>query len=76
MQQVEIRVKGVIDKHWSEWLGGLAIRHDSSGGTVITGQVADPAALYGIIGRLRDLGLQLCWLNCKDLCEHEVDKTV
>jgi hypothetical protein len=63
MQQVEIRVKGQIDQCWSEWLDGLAITHTTEGETVLVGSVVDQAALYGLIARLRDLGLPLVSLN-------------
>ncbi|MFC1879459.1 hypothetical protein ACFLZW_06055 [Chloroflexota bacterium] len=69
MQQVEIRVKGVIDEHWSEWFNGLALHYDQAGETLLSGQVPDSAALYGIISRLRDLGLPLCSLNCIDIVD-------
>jgi hypothetical protein len=59
MQQVEIRVKGQIDQRWSEWLEGLTITHTMEGETVLTGGVVDQSALYGLIARLRDLGLPL-----------------
>ena len=63
MQQVEIRVKGQIDERWSEWLDGLAIIHTTEGETVLTGDVIDQSALYGLIARLRDLGLPLLSVN-------------
>lgn len=59
MHQVEFRVKGHIDKRWSEWLEGLTITHTEEGETVLTGTVVDQAALFGLIARLRDLGLPL-----------------
>jgi hypothetical protein len=59
MQQVEIRVKGQIDRDWSDWMSGLAIAHTGQGETVLTGSVRDQAALYGLLNRLSDLGLQL-----------------
>jgi hypothetical protein len=59
MLQVEIRIKGHISQEWSEWLGGLAIGHSDPEATVLSGLVPDQAALYGIISRLRDLGLEL-----------------
>ena len=59
MQQVEIRVKGQIDQHWSDWFEGLAITHTEEGETVLTGPVVDEAAMYGLLSKLRDLGLQL-----------------
>ena len=63
MQQVEIRVKGQIDERWSEWLEGLTITHTEDGETVLSGSVIDQSALYGVIGRLRDLGLPLLSVN-------------
>jgi hypothetical protein len=59
MQQVEIRVKGRIDKQWSDWFSGLTISHTDGDETILAGSIADQAALYGLIARLRDLGLPL-----------------
>jgi hypothetical protein len=59
MQNVEIRVQGQIDRHWSDWLGGLTITHTDQNETVLTGPVVDQAALYGLLAKLRDLGLPL-----------------
>ncbi len=59
MRTVEIRVKGRIGEHWSDWFGGLTIMHTEQDETLLTGAVVDQAALYGLIGRLRDLGLPL-----------------
>ena len=59
MQQIEIRVKGQIDEHWSDWFEGLTITHTGQGETVLNGSIADQAALYGLLSKLRDLGLQL-----------------
>ena len=59
MQNVEIRVKGKIDPNWSEWLEGLEIIHESEEQTLLTGQIVDQATLYGILKKLRDLGLKL-----------------
>jgi hypothetical protein len=59
MQRVEIRVKGHIDERWSDWLDGLTIGHVEPNETVLTGPVEDQAALYGLIAKVRDLGLPL-----------------
>ena len=59
MQQMEIRIKGQIDKSWSDWLGELSVNYTENGETVLTGQVRDQAALYGLLNRLSSLGLQL-----------------
>ncbi len=66
MLQVEIRIKGRINEEWSEWLGGLTISHTDPEATVLTGLVQDQAALYGIISRLRDLGLQLSAVSSEE----------
>ena len=66
MQRVEIRVKGRINEEWSEWLGGLTVSYAGPEGTVLTGFVQDQAALYGIISRLRDLGLQLSAVSSEE----------
>ena len=63
MQRVEIRVKGRIDEHWSTWLADLTVAHTDQGETVLTGVLADQAALYGVIARVRDLGLPLLSVN-------------
>ena len=54
-----LQVSGHLDDHWSDWLGGLAIHRQEDGTTVLIGPVVDQAALYGVINRLRDLGLSL-----------------
>jgi len=55
----QIRVKGYLDLDWSTWFDGFTIMHDADGCTTIAGAVADQAALYGLIGKARDLGLVL-----------------
>lgn len=59
MWKVEITVQERIDAQWSEWFEGFEITHTAPGETVLRGSVADQAALYGLIAKLRDLGLPL-----------------
>ena len=54
-----LRVRGHLDLGWSEWFDGLTIQHEPSGETTLTGPVADQAALYGLLIKARDLGLEL-----------------
>ena len=63
MLQVEIRVQGQIDAHWSEWFADLEISYTEQGETALCGLVADQAALYGLIAKLRNLGLPLISVN-------------
>ena len=56
----EIRVAGVLEAHWSAWFDGLELTSDDQHGeTVMAGPVADQAALYGLLAKVRDLGLTL-----------------
>jgi hypothetical protein len=55
----QIRVRGTLDPHWSDWFAGLTLTPDADGNTLLEGLLADQAALYGVINRLRDLGLTL-----------------
>lgn len=59
MPNVTIKVKGCLDEHWSEWFSEFKISHNEADETVLEGIVQDQPALYGLISRLRDLGLSL-----------------
>jgi hypothetical protein len=55
----EIRLTGHLDAHWTTWFDGLSVSREVDGTTVIAGQIADQAALHGVLQRVRDLGLPL-----------------
>lgn len=63
MQRVEIRVKGHMDEHWSEWFQNFEILASEENETIMVGEVKDQAALYGLIAKMRDLGLALISVN-------------
>ena len=65
MQQLEIRVEGHLDECWADWLDGFSVEHSDQGETILTGQAKDQAALYGLIAKLRDLGVNLISVNYK-----------
>ena len=54
-----IRVKGQVGPEWSEWFGGITITSDETNETLLSGQVIDQAALYGILNQIQALGLTL-----------------
>ena len=57
-----IQIKERLDARWSARFEGMEFKHENDG-TIIEGQVADQAALHGLLQRVRDLGLTLVSLN-------------
>ena len=55
----EIRLAGHLDARWATWFDGLTVGHQVDGTTLISGPIADQAALHGLLQRVRDLGLPL-----------------
>lgn len=55
----EIKVKGRLAAHWSDWIGGMQVSEDEYGNTNLKGFVADQSALHGILAQIRNLGLEL-----------------
>ena len=55
----EIRLEGHLDARWAAWFDGLNLSHERDGTTVIHGPVVDQAALYGLLRKVRDVGLPL-----------------
>ena len=67
MEQVEIRVKGQIDVAWSDWLNGMTIMHVGEDESILVGPVVDQPALYGLLTKLRDMGLALVSVASTDV---------
>ena len=59
----EINVQGRLEERWSRWFDDMDISaiSQTSGPTVtiLSGIVADQAALHGLLNRIRDLGIPL-----------------
>lgn len=55
----EIRVRGTLDSEWAEWFEGMELDHAAENETLLRGRVRDQAALYGMLNKLRNLGLEL-----------------
>jgi hypothetical protein len=55
----EIRVEGLVDSLWAEWFDGMAITYAYGKETILTGELQDQTALHGVLGRIRDLGINL-----------------
>ncbi len=54
----QIHLRGQLDPLWSDWFGEFTITNQA-GDSLLTGSVPDQAALHGVLGRIRDLGLSL-----------------
>jgi hypothetical protein len=59
----QIRLKGHLGGQWTDWFGGLTITLENNGDTLLTGPVVDQAALYGLLRKVRDLGMPLLSVN-------------
>jgi hypothetical protein len=54
-----IQIREHLDPQWAVWFDGMTISHTASGATLLEGPLIDQAALYGMISKMRDLGLTL-----------------
>lgn len=59
----EIRLQGHLGHQWNSWFDELNVTLDENGETCLTGRVVDQAALYGILKKVRDIGLPLLAVN-------------
>ena len=70
----EIRLRGHLEDRWVKWFDGLTITLEEGGDTLLSGPVADQAALHGLLKKVRDLGLPLLSVNCVEPDAGEVRK--
>ena len=63
----EIQVSGRIDLDRAAWFGAMTLdmKRTPEGAviSVLSGEVPDQAALFGVLARIRDLGLKLISVN-------------
>jgi hypothetical protein len=58
-----IRLLGHLGPMWSDWFDGMSISNLPNGETELVGELADEAALHGVLVKIRDLGLPLVRLQ-------------
>jgi len=59
----QVRVEGQLDGEWSNWFDGMTIAPQANGDTVLSGAIVDQAALFGVLKKIRDLGMTLVSVN-------------
>ncbi|MDP2791484.1 MAG: hypothetical protein Q8O15_06955 [Rectinemataceae bacterium] len=57
--QYEIRIEGLLGDEWADWFGGLTLVRKDGGVTLLICSAVDQAALFGILRKVRDLGMPL-----------------
>jgi hypothetical protein len=55
----EFRLQGRLAPRWTAWLDEMTLTTHRDGTTLLRGPVVDQAALYGLLNKLRDIGLPL-----------------
>lgn len=60
----QIRLHGHLSEQWAAWFDGLTVTLAKNGDTLLTGPVIDQAALYGLLKKVRDLGMPLLAVVC------------
>lgn len=62
-EQYEIRIEGHLSDFRARAFGGMRVELQANGETLISGPLPDQAALFGLLIRIRDLGMPLISLN-------------
>jgi len=66
MYHTEIRIKGKMNPKWSDWFGELQVREDLLDDTILSGNLPDMAAVYGVLSRLGSLVITLISVTCQE----------
>ena len=63
----QIKVKGHLDDKWSDWFNGLTLTRRDDSTTMLYGPLPDQAALHCVLGKIRDLNLDLILVRLIEL---------
>lgn len=66
----EIRLRGHLHSQWADWFDGFVITLEEDGTTLLRGAIVDQSALYGVLRRIRDLGIPLLSIMCVEYVAH------
>ena len=70
----EIKIKGHLDPHWSDWLGSLLLVHLERDEILLSGPLPDQGALHGLLESIRDFNLTLISVTCGGPSTQNSDK--
>jgi hypothetical protein len=62
-----IRVQEHVASTWADWFDGFEFAYGADDATMMTGLVADQAALHGLLNKVRDMNLTLLSVNRLEL---------
>jgi hypothetical protein len=65
-QSYEIHIKGHLNRDWTDWLEGMQMRYQENGEMILSGVLADQAALMGVLNKLNRLNLTILSVNEPD----------
>jgi hypothetical protein len=70
-----IRIKGHLGPQWTSWFEDMTITLEANGDTLLAGPLIDQAALYGLLRKLRDVGLPLVSVTCASPAQADPPQT-
>ncbi len=62
----EILIKGHLDSSWSHTFEGITLTSQPGGDTLLQGEIADQAALLGLLDRISNYGFTLILVRKAD----------
>lgn len=65
-----VTLQGQLERRWTRWFGDVTITADAEGNTKLACTVVDQAALFGLLRKIRDLGLPLISVTRVDAGSH------
>ncbi len=71
--QIRVRTNAHLDFWLKDYLDGIEMNHQSDGTSLLTGDLPDMPAVYGLILQLRDAGVSLISLNVERISRKEND---
>ncbi|MEO0565653.1 MAG: hypothetical protein AAF125_26330, partial [Chloroflexota bacterium] len=71
-QRYEIKLKGHLRSDWQSWFDGATVKPAPDGNTLLICLIVDQAELFGLLRKVRDLGVPLISVNAVPNNQHEV----